>query len=268
MSSFDELGDRVFRRRYSHLDLNVGVMIGEAGTLVIDTRASHREGDELREELRRLTERRVVGVINTHFHWDHVWGNARFPNMPIWGHVRCRDFLLESGEAMRRRVLAEVEPEFRRQVEAVVTVPPTETLETSDRIHLGDRVVLLNYHGRGHTDSDLIVTVPDADVTFAGDLLEEGAPPSFGDSFPLEWPQTLAAADFCSSIVPGHGDVVNRAFVERQRGELAAVAQALREADPDAIQAPPGPYPSRVMTSAWERQRHLAGIDPGQAPAS
>ncbi|MGA7271057.1 MAG: MBL fold metallo-hydrolase [Acidimicrobiia bacterium] len=268
MSSFDELGDRVFRRRYSHLDLNVGVVIGEAGTLVIDTRASHREGGELREELRRLTDRPVVGVINTHFHWDHVWGNSRFADMPIWGHVRCRDFLLESGDAMRQHVLAQIEPEFRGQVEEVVTVPPNETLETSDRIHLGDRVVLLNHHGRGHTDSDLVVTVPDADVTFAGDLLEEGAPPSFGDSFPLEWPRTLAAVDFSSTIVPGHGDVVDRAFVEQQRGELEAVAQALRDADPDAIQAPPGPYPPRVMASAWERQLHLAGADRGQAPGS
>lgn len=268
MSPFDELGDRVFRRRYAHLDLNVGVVIGEAGTLVIDTRASHVEADELREELSQLTAQPVVGVINTHFHWDHLWGNARFPEVPIWGHVHCRDFLLESGETMRQRVHAEANPEFRREVEEVVMVPPTDTLEASNRIHLGDRVVLLSYHGRGHTDSDLVVTVPDTDVTFAGDLVEEGAPPSFGDSFPFEWPDTLAKIDFCATIVPGHGDVVSRAFVDRQREELVAVAEALREAGSDAAQMPPRPYPREVMTKAWERQQRLSATTwagPGQA---
>jgi hypothetical protein len=48
---FDELADRVFRRRYESLDLNVGVVIAEDGVLVIDTRASHAEADQLLADL-------------------------------------------------------------------------------------------------------------------------------------------------------------------------------------------------------------------------
>jgi glyoxylase-like metal-dependent hydrolase (beta-lactamase superfamily II) len=63
-------------------------------------------------------------------------------------------------------------------------------------------------------------------VAFAGDLVEEGAPPSFGDAFPLAWPATVGRLlDLAATtVVPGHGDVVGRDFVRRQRAELAAMA--------------------------------------------
>ena len=76
---FDELADGVFRRHYESLDLNVGVVLGDEGSLIADTRASHVEADELLDELRRLTSLPVLWVIDTHWHWDHTFGNARFP---------------------------------------------------------------------------------------------------------------------------------------------------------------------------------------------
>src|SRR5439155_572095 len=76
-------------------------------------------------------------------------------------------------------------------VREVVIDPPERTFEERATIEVGDRVVELSYHGRAHTDGDIAIVIPDADVLFAGDLLEEGAPPSFGDSFPLEWPATV-----------------------------------------------------------------------------
>ena len=56
MTPFDELGLGVFRRRYASLDLNVGVVIGSEAVLVIDSRAGHRQADELRSELGTLTK--------------------------------------------------------------------------------------------------------------------------------------------------------------------------------------------------------------------
>jgi glyoxylase-like metal-dependent hydrolase (beta-lactamase superfamily II) len=82
---FDQLADGVFRRRYASLDLNIGVVIGDEGVLIVDTRASHVEADELRSDLRALTAKPVLWVIDTHWHWDHTFGNARFPGAEIWG---------------------------------------------------------------------------------------------------------------------------------------------------------------------------------------
>src|SRR4029453_3504247 len=88
----------------------------------------------------------------------------------------------------------------------------------------GGRPVQLRHLGRGHTDNDLVLTLPDADgLVIAGDLVGEGAPPQFGSAFPLDWPRTLdAVAELVTGrLVPGHGAVVDREFAQAQRAEHA-----------------------------------------------
>jgi glyoxylase-like metal-dependent hydrolase (beta-lactamase superfamily II) len=257
VSPFDELADGVYRRRYESLDLNIGVILGEAAVLVVDSRASHRQADELRAELESLTKLPVAWVVNTHYHWDHTWGNARFPEATLWGHVLCRSEMLEHGEEARQRVLDSMPPEHHDAINEVVITPPTETFTAESSIDLGNRIVDLAYHGRGHTNSDIVVTVRDAGVVFAGDLIEEGAPPSFGDAYPLEWAPTLRGAGLAGTIVPGHGDIVAMGFAETQREELAyiaALAHRGHQADaPVSELIGDGPYPAATMEIALTR---------------
>lgn len=253
---FEELANGVFRRRYESLDLNVGVVLGEQGILVIDTRASHVEADELREELRTLSTLPVRWVVDTHWHWDHTFGNARFPEAEIWGHELCRKTMVELGDSMKEDAAAWLPDRLEEIVEVVIT-PPTSVFESAAGIDLGRVVVEMTYHGRGHTDSDIVVTV--GEVSFMGDLLEEGAPPVFDDGFPMSWPVTLeSAAEIGSSIiVPGHGDTLDRAGAAAQLEEIRAVAdlahRCLEEGFPVTEAAGLGPYPPDVMASALER---------------
>ena len=257
MSVFDELGDGVFRRRYESLDLNIGVVVGSQAVLIVDSRASHRQADELRTELASLTDLPVGWVVNTHFHWDHTWGNAQFPEAQLWGHERCRSEMLANGEMARRRVLEWMPAEHHSAVEEVIITPPTETFTTSQLLDLGGRVIELRYHGLAHTNSDIIIRVPDAEVLFAGDVLEEGAPPSFGDSYPLNWAQSLDSIRLETVVVPGHGDLVDAAFVATQQEEIEAVADIARMGHSD--EAPvefltdSGPYPEDTMRLALTR---------------
>jgi glyoxylase-like metal-dependent hydrolase (beta-lactamase superfamily II) len=234
-SPWREVGDRVWTRRYQSLDQTIGAIGGEAGLAVIDTRANHLLADELRAELRQLPGD-VAAVVNTHGHWDHVFGNARFAPVPIWGHVRCAEFIAATGEAARGR-LVESHPGEADAFREVVLTPPTTAVETSAILDLGDRQVDLRYLGRGHTDNDIVAIVPDANVIFAGDLLENAPAPGFGDSYPVEWAETgralLELVD--GAVVPGHGDPFDRSFAERQVRELAALAEIARDAVSGAI---------------------------------
>ncbi|WP_279580660.1 MBL fold metallo-hydrolase [Fodinicola feengrottensis] len=112
-------------------------------------------------------------------------------------------------------------------------IPPTDAVPTERTLDLGGREVTLAYLGRGHTDHDLVALIPDAHVAVCGDLLEQGAPPSFGDAWPLEWPATLAALGSRLSgswqLIPGHGAVVDLSFLHRQHSELAALEWLCRE---------------------------------------
>jgi glyoxylase-like metal-dependent hydrolase (beta-lactamase superfamily II) len=259
-SVWREIGDRVWVRRYESLDQSIGVIGGDAGLVVIDTRASHRLADELRDELAQLSGS-VVGVINTHGHWDHVFGNARFLPTPIWGHVRCATMIVEGGEAMRARLLAASPAESAEQFREVELTPPTELIEDAATLDLGDRQVDLRHLGRGHTDNDVVVTVPDASVLFVGDLLENAPAPGFGDSYPIAWAETgLALLELVDgTVVPGHGDPFDLAFAQRQVHELATLAELARNAVVGAISLEDAirrsPFPAEPTGEALDRTR-------------
>lgn len=90
------------------------------------------------------------------------------------------------------------------------------------------RQALLADIGPGHTAYDLVVLVAgDPEVVFCGDLVEESDEPQSGpDAVPLRWPDALdrllRLGGEDAVYVPGHGAVVDAAFVRAQRDALAA----------------------------------------------
>jgi glyoxylase-like metal-dependent hydrolase (beta-lactamase superfamily II) len=184
---WQEIGDRVYRMRYRSLDLNVGVVVGDDEVLVVDTRSFAAEAAELLADLRRLTRLPCRKMVNTHWHFDHCYGNATLRPAAIWGHQRCAAQLRGQGEERRRKLMA-AHPELAGELAAVALDPPDRPVgDAGAELEADGRPVELRWCGRGHTDNDLVVVVPDAGVVFCGGLVEEGAPPSFGeDAFPLE----------------------------------------------------------------------------------
>jgi len=259
MSDWTAVGDGIFVKRYASLDLNIGALICGEGVALIDTRANLVQARELRSDVARLTSKPVAWVINTHHHWDHTFGNAEFAPAPIWGHSRCVDQLNLHGERMRSQ-LKEWAPDHAAAFDEVEIVPPDHTFDGATTVSFSGRELHFRHLGRGHTDNDIIIEVPDAGVVFAGDLIEEGNPPAFGDAFPLEWADAVQQlADRCGGpVVPGHGAVVDRAFVEGQQRDLASVADLAAERHDagmtvaDAARLP-GPFPAKTMEQAFGR---------------
>ena len=228
MSNWSEVGSGVFVRRYTFFDQNIVAIRGDDGYLVVDTRVSHRQADEILADLRQLSAMPVRAVVNTHGHSDHAFGNARFRPAPIWGHTRCATMVCDTGDEQRAATEAAI-PELAEELAEVVLDPPDRLFDISATVPFdaGGRVVQLRYLGRGHTDNDIVVLIPDADVLVAGDLLENDATPSFGDAFPMDWPATVEAlVELVSgAVVPGHGSVGDRGFAVRQMIEFRAVAE-------------------------------------------
>src|SRR5262245_40575735 len=238
MSAWTEVGDRVFVRHYRFYNQNIGVILGDEAALVVDTRVSHRQAAEIQADLRELTPLPVGVVVNTHGHSDHCFGNRPFRPATIWGHERCVKMMERAGERQRQWFVAAL-PELASDLYEVVLDPPDGVFTDAATVEVepGGRTVELRYLGRGHTDNDIVILVPDADVLFAGDLLENGATPSFSDGYPLDWPDTAARlVDLITgAVVPGHGDVADRAFAVRQMGEFREVAELARLVDAGVI---------------------------------
>jgi glyoxylase-like metal-dependent hydrolase (beta-lactamase superfamily II) len=259
MSSWVEVSDNVFQRRYHPWDVSICVVRGQDGVLLVDTRSSPQEADEIRDDLAELGDRPVRWVVNTHAHFDHTFGNQRFGpssdlRVPIYGH-RLLPAHLDAYERPR----LEASPDR----DEIVITPPTDLVDDRLVLDLGDRGVELVHLGRGHTDNDLLLRVPAARTWLVGDVVEESGPPMYGSgSFPLDWPATagalLARLEVDDVVVPGHGRSVSRDFVSEQGARLQLVADLIRElraagvAEEQAVAAGGArwPYPAEVVRPA------------------
>ena len=256
-----EIGDRVFVRRYAFYDQNIGVVLGDGEALVVDTRSTYPQAREIQAHLRELTSYPVTVVVDTHGHFDHAFGNAPFRPATIWGHDRCVTFMERTGEA-RKAEIAREEPDLAADLAEVVVDPPDRTFAETATLEVGGRPVQLRFLGRGHTDHDIVIDVPGADVLFGGDLVEQGNVPFFGDGYPLDWVATSAAlvSLVTGVLVPGHGDHAGRAFAESQAASFASLATLARHVHDgrrsltDALAAHPFPdLPPDDARSAFKR---------------
>ena len=236
-SRFHEVADRVWVARHDWFDVNVTLVGGGRGLLLVDTHGSAAAAAEVVADVRALGAGEVVGIVNTHWHFDHTFGNdtvrAAYGEVPITAHEQAAVELAEGAEEVRQRYAASDDP-HREDVVATREVIPDDTFSSVRVLDLGDRTVELVHPGRGHTAGDLVARVSDVDVLLAGDLVEESAPPSLGrDSWPMEWPLSLdlvlSLLTPATVVVPGHGAPVDRGFVERQRDELGVVAETIRD---------------------------------------
>ncbi|MGH3672025.1 MAG: MBL fold metallo-hydrolase [Pseudonocardiaceae bacterium] len=226
MAWWVEVGEGVLVRRYAELDLTVGLVIGNHGCLVVDTRSNPAQGAELHAAIRGLTSLPCT-VVLTHAHFDHCLGTAAFLPAAVWAHPRCRDDLARGGAAQHGEALAWSRAQGVTLDPVLVSpVVPDHLVARSVAVDLGDRQVFLVHPGRGHTDHDVAVWCPDAEVLFAGDLVEQGADPDFTDAYPLDWPTAVGELLRLGPrvVIPGHGEPVDATFVTAQRDALVTLA--------------------------------------------
>lgn len=235
MASWTTVAPGVFQRRAAPFDLSVVVIEGGDGLLVVDTGAEPSEAQELLADLSARFDRPVRWVVNTHAHFDHTFGNQVFgpgsvADAAILGHAAiARHFERYEGPRLAAwRDDPSREPE--RRWHDVRLTPPTDPVERMTRLDLGGRVVELRPQPPAHTDTDLVLFLPDERVWVMGDLVEESGPPVYGSGcYPLEWPGVLdalvAEMQPGDRVIPGHGRVVDREFVGRQAAALRTIAE-------------------------------------------
>jgi len=236
--------------------VNIGLIVGSERALLVDSGASPEQGRRLRKAVRRQTDRALTGVVLTHWHYDHAFGLAAFDDLETLAHESVRKQLTSPAATRDAEPLG---------LAAADLALPNHELVVMAALDLGGgRRVEIAHLGLGHTDGDLVVVVPDADLLFVGDLLESSGPPSFGDDcYPDEWSSTLDGViglmTSTTRAVPGHGEPVDRLFAFGQRGEVAGVAGEIRRlfeagvTQAEASSRGSWPYPATQLSQAIAR---------------
>ncbi|MEV5318268.1 MBL fold metallo-hydrolase [Streptomyces sp. NPDC052687] len=228
---WERLATGVGRCRLPGWDCTAGLVLGEGTALLIDAGSGLAEGARLRAGAEEISGRRVTHLALTHPHFDHVFGAAALAGAEVYGAVGVDAALTSrrAREELRADAVRNGLDEATAAEAADALVAPRHHVSGEWTLDLGGgRQVLLANVGPGHTAHDLAVLVPgETEVVFCGDLVEESGEPQAGpDAVPSRWPDALdrllALGGEDALYVPGHGAVVDAAFVRRQRDALAA----------------------------------------------
>jgi quinoprotein relay system zinc metallohydrolase 2 len=184
---------------------NLGVIVGRDAVAVVDTGGSVQVGEALLAAVRRLTNKPVRYVINTHEHPDHVFGNDAFQGSAIFvGHHNLPAELQKRGDFYLHSFRDALGP---TAIEQIRIIPPTLLVTDETVLDLGDRRLRLTaWSPAAHTDCDLTVLDETTGVLFAGDLVFLRHVPVLDGSL-AGWLSVLPRLALLPAriVVPGHG---------------------------------------------------------------
>lgn len=212
-------------------DANNVFIVNERDVIVVDSNFSLASTREVLAALRKITDKPVRYVVNTHWHDDHITGNQvyrdAFPNVEFIAQESALTDMLGMG-AKNRKGLQENTPRliklFRNLVEQnknlagqalteeerasylkdagllerykasipeLQIITPTLTVKDGLTLQRGSRTIEIMHMGRGHTPADLVVYLPQEGILITGDLVVHPVPLVGSTSVPADYAATL-----------------------------------------------------------------------------
>ena len=206
---------------------NIGVSVGDDGIVIVDDEFAPL-APKIIEALNGITDKPIKFILNTHYHGDHTGGNAVFGRTgTIIAHDNVRK-RLQSGTSVRGNTT----PPAARQALPIVTFNDTAT------IHLNGEDIRAVHFPSGHTDGDAVIYFPQSNVVHMGDDFFNGRFPFIDVDNGGSVRGLIANVDKILSslpddvkVIPGHGDLSDKAglrrFADMLRGTSAAVQSAI-----------------------------------------
>jgi glyoxylase-like metal-dependent hydrolase (beta-lactamase superfamily II) len=240
---------------------NLGVSVGDDGVFLIDDQYAPLT-DKIVAAIRAISDGPIRFVINTHWHGDHTGGNE---NLGKTGT------LIVAHDNVRRRMsvdqfIAGLDLQVAASPQAAL---PVVTFSETVTFHLNGDELYVFHVEHAHTDGDAVIHFRESNVVHAGDIYFAGGYPfidvSSGGSIDgtiAAVDQVLALVDDDTAIIPGHGELSNKAELSEYRAMLAGVRDAI------AAEIAKGASVDEVVaarpTAPWDKQWSSAWTNPEQ----
>ena len=216
--------------RMDPVESNSVIVVGDDSVLVVDANRTPATALAVIAEIRKLTDKPVRYVVNSHWHDDHIFGNQSykeaFPQVEFIAHRNTREDMEKlafphiqggvnrftkalsdaetqlstgakpNGEKLTEKERAQLGEELKvykdylPKIKNIRLVLPTVTFDQRLTLHQGGREIQILYFGRGNTRGDVAVYLPRERVLATGDLLVHPVPFAYG-SFLGEWIQSM-----------------------------------------------------------------------------
>jgi glyoxylase-like metal-dependent hydrolase (beta-lactamase superfamily II) len=205
---------------------NVGIVIGENATLVIDPGLGRRNGETVLSEVAKISDNADLYIATTHFHPEHTTGYVAFPESAVYVNSRIQEAeFAERGMATIER-FSSFGPVFADLLSDAGRRTADITFDREYRLDLGGVTVQFHVVGPTHTGGDTGFFVAEDRVLFSGDVVMNS---SFLAAFPESsisaW---LAAFDTFdalgpTTIVPSHGAIGDGSLLRQQREAVEGI---------------------------------------------
>jgi len=204
VQGFPEMGSSTNQNFIS----NAGFVLTPKGVVVVDALGSPILAQKLIAEIKKITPQKVVAVILSHYHADHIYGLQEFKKIgaKIYAQGEGRSYL--SSETAKQRLIAS-RIDFAPWVDANTKLISADIwIDQKLKLSIGGVDFFISRVGPAHAPEDLMVYVPSEKVLFAGDLIFRGRIPFVGNADSKGWLIGLDEIEKFNPniVIPGHGN--------------------------------------------------------------
>ena len=210
---------------------NAGVIIGKDGIVVVDTMISAKEAKRFIRDIRTISRKPIRYVVNTHYHFDHVFGNSEFAK--LGAVVIAQENVKKAMENSAMETLKNIGEYGLTPKDMKGTTLAYPVLTYSDRmtIDIGGQQIELIHARQSHTNGDTLVYLPGKKVLFAGDILFTNYHPFLGEGNIEEWAKKLDDIKLMDieKIIPGHGPLSGKNDLDDMKKYILMFDQKAKE---------------------------------------
>ena len=202
---------------------NIGIVVGNRGTLVIDTGLGERNGATIMRAVQMLEKGPVLYLTTTHYHSEHVTGEQAFPaNTVLIRPVAQQEELnrLLPGHMARFREMSQQNKELLADVKMRT---PDILFNGEMKLDLGGVTARLFRLGRAHTEGDLLILVEEDSVLIPGDIVESKLFPIMPEESSMKgWITVLDKLEPLKPrlVVPDHGELGDGSLIGKEKSML------------------------------------------------
>jgi glyoxylase-like metal-dependent hydrolase (beta-lactamase superfamily II) len=268
------LSDKVLVLKEDVMGNNVTAIASKKGLIIVDDSGFPSTARKMRGIIEKEFNRSDFAfVINTHWHWDHAWGNQAFPEATIIGHEDCPAMMERDKEYQAKRVqymtqrlqeqkskLSQADPNspeaqnIRRSIkqmerdikdhsEGFVITPPQVTFNDRMTWDLGDLTLKMYFFGRAHSGADIFIHIPEEGILLTGDIfIDRRWLPLFAGQPELDIPKwievlhtVLDGQDKLTQVIPGHLDLWTPEKLDLWRDYIVDLWTGLKKAREEGL---------------------------------
>jgi len=210
---------------------NPVIVTTSKGVVVVDPGSSLYTGEMVVKKVKSLTDKPVIAVFNTHAHGDHWLGNhgirKHYPKVPIYADIAVKQGIDSGGGEMWIKAINQ---RTDGAIEGTEAVGPDHVVKNGDEIKFGNITFKVYGEGKAHSDSDLMLEIPEEKVFLFGDVLRNENLSPFMSSFKGNLAALAIGEKLNATVyVPGHGKSGDKSIIDSYRKFIVALKSEVKK---------------------------------------